>query len=407
VSSEFDESTMILLDKKDLDYGKYPELIAKDDKLAALVKASFAKSKLVSDTLKSIGNLFKTRQIDSTLGIHMLDSLTFLDSITKLQTNALITEKNVVNDQIMRELNYKNSLIKDRAIKQPMTVKQSSEFIYGGIGVLIVALIMFLFIGNVINRQVTYILVPIFAVAAIALVLLTGKAITKLDNYDKARETAYNETKQRLIDIRSALLLYKEDKGTYPKDLNVLIDYIKTGDTYFIDADNDVPNRKFSKSEAFRYWGKKIPGYTVSSEEDSTIYLKTLNRWADTTYIAWGDSMLTERAALEFGMIKRDTIKTPVKEKLYTGPGAKTRNSKMPFSADSLTKMAFYNIPFIYRTTRVLDSKDTDTVKVYKERFEVRLQEPLLKYNNDHQCEERIELILGSLYDDVTTGNWK
>lgn len=405
--AEFDEATASLMTEKDLDYGDFPELVAQDNKLADIIAKRFDQNKLITDSLMVTKKAYSTREIDSAYGLHLIDSLQLVDSINKVQTNTYISEKNEVRSKIQKELDFQNSLIKENAVIKPqVSFSQNSQYTYGGLGLLVCAVLMFLFIGNVINRKLTMILVPVFAITAVIMIYLTNKSISKLDKYNSARENAYTETKQRFLDIRAALLQYKEDNQKYPESLEDLVEYIKTGDTYFVLADGDVPaNRFFTAEEAFLYFHHGKKDYPIDG--DSTEFKAEVKAWSDTTLITYGDLKFDVSSSLFFDIISRDTVRTPVKEKLFTGPTAQKRNSEMAFSEDSLTKMAYFDIPFVYRTAKILDVEaSNDSIKKYKHRFEVRLKSPMFKYNNDNECEQRIDLRLGSLHEDKTTGNW-
>ena len=106
-------------------------------------------------------------------------------------------------------------------------------------------------------------------VAAIVLVYLIVGGIRKPIDFEKQRAERYKQTIERLIDIRTAQVAYKNQFGYYTPSFDTLIGFVKTA---------------------------KMP------------IVKAIGMCPDT---------LTEKQALKLGLIQRDTIYIPVMDTLF------------------------------------------------------------------------------------------
>ena len=298
-------------------------------------------------------------------------------------------------------------------IHTDLTITQTQAFRYAGFTFLVMSIVMGLFISGVISRRISLILMPIFAAVAGIMIFLSYTSIAEIAEADARKDKMYKETKQRMIDFKEAAVAFKSENNRYPETADELVDFVKNGSVYTIKADDrDVPDRPITEPEAFMIWGEGTDTEKralIGEDGDSTKFNAEMRKWLRTTTIPWGDSSLNEQMAVRLNLIARDTVRIPVKEKLFTGPNAKARYSDFPFAADSLKYVAFAgggeNAEFIYRWKKIKNISE-DSVVTYKYRFELRMPTPLKVQYSDNDCEPKDELIMGSLDADKLTGNW-
>ncbi len=82
----------------------------------------------------------------------------------------------------------------------------------------------------------------ILAIAAVVLAYFIYLSIQKPIRFENAKAIRYEKTIQRLKDIRTAQIIYKELKGDYSKDFAELIALMKTGSIPVVKAIGNVPD---------------------------------------------------------------------------------------------------------------------------------------------------------------------
>lgn len=403
-NEEFNEDEAVLVTMQDLEGGGIEEVVADYQKLSRKIKALTETQDILKDSVSFVTG-------DITAATSTKDSLT-LDTLKRdldKQIMDIIDEMNVLID----ESNEKNKIIRSRMadinilkvanahMVDSVTANQTNLFRYGGIGLLLMSILMILFVANVIDRRIAFILLPVLLLTTVAYIFMTWSSVDDSNDYKTSKDSIYDETKQRMIDIKESILLYKEQhEGKVPSSLDDLISYVKNDSTTSVYKKRDVPTGPLTKKHAFQLYSNiDISGL------DSAAAQAVIDKWSDTTYIAYGDSTYNEFTAWKVGLIVRDTSYTPVLEKLFTGPAAKKRLSDFEFNADSMKYVAFTQEPFVYRQAAI-NISDNDSIAKYKYRFEVRLKTPMLIWDHDHKCEPRDVLILGSLLEDKVSGNW-
>ena len=303
-----------------------------------------------------------------------------------------------------------------------LLITQTDNFKIAGFILLAMAIGMVLFVANVINRITAFILLFLLLPIAGYTVYKSWEVVDEMNIYQKRKKKIYTETKQRLKDIKEGMIEYKNRYNRYPHSLDGLIGFIKDGKAIQVIKEGDVDDRRVTRNEAFALWadtswfskdddfiawanenwdGRKVASWAPDEDIDAVI-----QKWSDTTSVAWGDSSLTEQTALYLGLIVRDTVRIPVIEKLYLGPTAKKRVSDFPFDADSLKYMAYTDEQLVYAIDSVRVD-DTDSTYHFKHRFQVSLLNPFKENFTDNDCEMKDDLIMGSLTSDKISGNWK
>lgn len=109
----------------------------------------------------------------------------------------------------------------------------------------------------------------LLVVAAVMLVYLIIDGISKPIDFEKKRAERYRKTIERLIDIRTAQVAYKNQYGSYTPSFDSLIGFIKTGKMPIVKAIGSCPDS------------------------------------------------LTEKQALKLGIIQRDTFYIPIIDTLF------------------------------------------------------------------------------------------
>ncbi len=403
-----DEAELLTID--DLKDGDMPKHVAS-------YKAGIVKEQelgTTKDELKDSINVLKGLLEDFDNPLPLEDSLLYdsvklsfvdeLNSIIPQYNETKVTTRKVYNNHILPALTSHNFLKIRNAELKDVSIKQNQLFMIGGVGLLIVSIVMALFIANVISRKATFIILPLVAVSSLFYMYSIYTSVMEMQKHKTKKERVYSETIQRMEDIKTGILLYKEQNGKVPENLDELIEFIKNGKAISVSQKGEVPKGGPTKAESYMLWSGM---YSKGDEEDTTTFNAAVNAWADTTYVVYGDSTYTGAYAYQLGLIEIDSTILSVEEKLYTGPLAKKRPyTKLDFNADSLKFQAYTQEKLIYRFDEIAVPSVNDSTINYKYRFEVRLARPMLVFSSDHECEARVELILGSLQEDKFSGNW-
>ena len=114
----------------------------------------------------------------------------------------------------------------------------------------------------------------LLVVAAVALTYFIYKSIQRPIEFDKAKDARYEATVAKLKDIRSAQLAYKDVYGQFTGSWDTLIDFVK---------------------------------------HDSVRNVRAIGELTDSMI----EAKISEKKAIQMGLIIRDTIKVPVLESLF------------------------------------------------------------------------------------------
>ncbi len=236
---------------------------------------------------------------------------------------------------------------------------QTKFFLFGGLGILLVGILGFLYVKGVISGVFQIILVVIVVAGAAFFSFKDVDVIQDRLDYTERKQMVETHIKQRMKDIRKAQVAYKKENGTYTASFDTLTSFVKNGRLSIIKRFGSLPD-SVPTEEMARELGiiQKMP--------------------AD----------MTEAEVMRQGIIVRDTVMEPVMGYIFDKDDRKNRKTKL--SIDSLAYVPFGKHKFEMETGTV------ESGGVRQSAFIVRDPKPF-----DEQ------LILGSLTEASTSGNWK
>jgi len=224
---------------------------------------------------------------------------------------------------------------------------QGGIFILGGTALLFVGVVVLLNAFEIISNKISFVLSVLMIVGSGAMAYFNYESINGPIQFLKEKDRRYAHVIQRLKDIREAQVAHKKLTGAYVADFDSLINFIKY---------------------------------------DSIPVVKKFGTVPDT---------LTEDEALAMGIISRDTSLIPAQEVIYKEEYLTTRLANHPLTIDSLPYVPFGDgEKFEMKAGKVERSGSGITVPV----FLIVDAAPFDKSD---------VLIVGSMSDPSTAGNWK
>jgi len=185
--------------------------------------------------------------------------------------------------------------------------QQNWMFKLGGAAIAIVGIISILKIAGIIAHRVSIIVMSITILGSIGMAYLDYYSIDSRLKYLQKRDLIASHVIQRLKDIRTAQVAYHDAHGKYTSNWDSLESFVLTG---------------------------KIPEIQAYGQKPDT---------------------LTEREALELGLIVRDTVYLSVLEREFLSDVALKRR-KYPFYIDSLRFVPFSGEVFRLEASSILDA---------------------------------------------------
>lgn len=174
-------------------------------------------------------------------------------------------------------------------------------------------------------------------------------------------EKAFNERKtdviQKLVDIRSAQVAFKEKNKAYAGDFNTLIDFVKNDSIAIIKAIGEVPDS------------------------------------------------LTEDQALKLGIISRDSAYISVYESVFSAEYIENRKSKLPLNIDELALVPYSESNKLFK----IESGNIEKGKVVVQVFEVSTDFASFMDGIDADnkgIDLQKPLMVGSMVEPKINGNW-
>ncbi len=252
-------------------------------------------------------------------------------------------------------------------------IKQTSRFLYGGVAILGMGVITLLYMLDIINRMVHFILSVLLLVITVVLAVTTFDSVKEtVDLRDQKVETDLL-VKQGLSDLRDIQLSYKKKYGVYAKSFSELTQYIKHDSLPYIQdvwsqGYSEVPDGRITNPEHIA-----LLGYDVIRDE------KKLNDY-------------DEEECIKIGILDKDTSYYPVMEELFTGPDAINKERAFVFDADQMK--------YVPMSDNVEFSMKVDTLDNGNWVFEIRDPAPFDPFNS------KDTLIVGSMKESKTSGNW-
>lgn len=207
---------------------------------------------------------------------------------------------------------------------------------------------------NIFHGNLKYAIAGVLVIIWVGLASLDFKSIKDPIDFRDAKRKRFDQTIQKLKDLRQVQLTFKSQKNVYASDAKTLLDFIKYDSVQVVKAIGFVPD-------------------TLSEEE-----------------------------ALEMGIISRDTIYEPAAKSVFNDSYLKERDNKYKLDLDELTTIPFSNgKEFTFEAGQI--ERNSLMVNVFKitaprEDVLLGLNKRLIKLEKD--------LTVGSMTDPTTSGNW-
>ncbi|MBI9053497.1 MAG: hypothetical protein JEY96_06735 [Bacteroidales bacterium] len=167
----------------------------------------------------------------------------------------------------------------------------------------------------------------VLAILIVVLGYLIWDSIQTPIRFNKEKDTRYTATVQRLMDIRTAQLAYKDEYGKFTASFDTLINFVKTDSMKLIKAVGSIPDELLAQG--------------------------------------W-----TEEIAVQEGLITRDTIKFAIIDTLFAAG----------FNADLLWK-----VPFTQMDSFEMATADLNVSKLNVNVFEAKVHNDILLFDLDRQ----------------------
>ena len=241
-----------------------------------------------------------------------------------------------------------------------VSIDQNSLFVIGGISILGVGVISWLFIAGVINRVVQLALMVVLIGVAGYLIYMDYKVVDNEIEYQKKKDRIADRVIQRLKDIRTAQIAYEKAHDKYTDSFDSLITFLKEGQMPIVKSIGTFPD--------------SLPTLEMARE-------------AGIVQFDMPEGM-TEEEAAEQGLIIRDTIYVSVLENTFYSEDA-LEDRDFEFHVDSLPYVPHSGVKFEMAAGQI------NVGGVQKPVFKVIDPKPFAK-----------QYMVGSLEEATTSGNW-
>ena len=257
----------------------------------------------------------------------------------------------------------------------------NQAMIIGALACLVAAIVSLAFVTGKIKKSVGSIVAILFIPAIGYMCFRIWKSIDDHRGLSEQRELYKDEIRNRLVDIRTAQEAYKKENGDFVKDLNALIEFVKNGTTSTVVKFGSPLKRRITSAEnEYLYPGENRPIDKFMSEMEA---------------FRLSQSPICSDSLRDF---RRDTIKEPVKDKLFLTEAkieSRKKHSIYPeFNPDSLKF-----IPFTGGKEFVVNF-DTIRNPMKAAVFQIEVLHPFLERFDD-------TLRIGSLEKIDLSGNWE
>jgi ABC-type multidrug transport system fused ATPase/permease subunit len=221
--------------------------------------------------------------------------------------------------------------------------EQNSVFMIAAVAVLLSGVVSLLTSLGIISKNLTLPVTIVIFVGAIGLSYLNYRSIKDPVDFKKERERRYKHVVQRLKDLRSIQLAYKNSYGKYTANYDTLLNFLKTDSFRVVKAIGNVPDA------------------------------------------------MTEMEALEAGIISRDTLLYSVADSLFNRVNLANRVGVL--FIDSLPYVPFTNAVKFTMETAIIEK---GSVKV-----------PVFQIVDSKPFDKKLVMQVGSLTEPSTSGNWE
>lgn len=224
---------------------------------------------------------------------------------------------------------------------------------------------------------------------AVVVMYISYAEVSSTSQYKQDYEKCKILALQNLEDIRYVQKVYAEqNSGSYLKDWDEFIDFVRNGKINIVDAQGVVPNRRIDEAEnAFLYGDNRAIDVNMTEEE-----AYRLSKWTEGPH--W---------QAEFSNFKRDTVPQSLMQVKFMSRSYRENREKLgiyTFSPDSLPI-----IPFTKKTWKI-EVRDSVQVKdVKKPAIRVSGKIPFAKIQGQNNDSE--ELFFGDLSTGELDGSWE
>ena len=220
------------------------------------------------------------------------------------------------------------------------------------------------------------VLVKVILAAAIGLlVFLCMKSIQGPIDFNKESQIRNEAVKQRLIDIRTAQVAYREVKGTYTADFDSLINFVKYGEVALLQKRGDLTEEQLED-------GMTEAKAMQIINEGNLAAIKKAGLWDEQN----------NRPKLQ-----RDSIFVPVIENRF--------NNRKNFTPDSLAYVPYGNGAKFIMATDMLHTSSGFSINVFEAKTPFRAYLGDLNRNELNLLIENIESMPGNRYPGMQVGS--
>ena len=220
------------------------------------------------------------------------------------------------------------------------------------------------------------VLVKVILVAAIGLlVFLCWKSIQGPIDFKKQRETRDRAVIKRLVDIRTAQVAFRENKGEYTSSFDSLINFVKNGQVALLEKHGDLTEAQMEAGMTEAKAMKIIRGGNVAE-------IKKAGLWNDET---------------NSPQLARDSIFVPVIENRYP--------NRRNFVADSLRFVPYGNGAQFELATDTLTTSSGFTINVFQAQTPYNTYLGDLNKNELNLLIENVRSVPGDRYEGLRVGS--
>ena len=221
-------------------------------------------------------------------------------------------------------------------------ISQNNSFLFGGLTILLLGVLILLFVMDVIKNRKIQILLYAALLLPLCL-LLTNSLYSSVNETIEQIETKKHKDvyiKQALNDIKDIELEYRKKYSWYSNDFNELKRFLIFDSVYSIDTEGNVPD------------------YPVTEEHQLILGYNTVDNYIDI-------ESYDEDEALKCGLIKKDTNWINVLVKLFTGEEAINNERIYPFDLEKFQHVPLSDNITFSLAADVLESDDESFEFVY------------------------------------------
>ena len=225
-------------------------------------------------------------------------------------------------------------------------------------------------------------------VIAVVVLYISYKEVSDTNQYKQNYEKCKLLALQNLEDIRYVQKVYAEQNGTYLKDWDEFIDFVRNGKINIVDAQGVVPNRRITDDEKKFLYGDNRPVDVNMTEEEAF----RLSKWKE------GPNWQTD-----FANFKRDTLPEPLMKVKFNSRSYLENRDKLGFYAFNPDSLPF--IPFTKKKWKI-ETRDSVLVKdIKKPALRISGKIPFAKIQGQNNDSE--EMFFGDLNTAELDGSWE